>query len=289
MGKTLVILGLLLGAIAGLNWMHGRGYLRLKGRGDRKVAQAPVATPMAQTDTDPIVKGDPAAPDARLKDIPLACADGKCTLKVTIKAFKRCLEGDAETITSDLHFSASKRLLLTLEQVRKDGTVVAPTRVLKKDEYFTGFTHEFTFPQRRRREVLGVFLCKDDERSGRCFDKVALPTRESLLELSEASTNKNFQARDKTYYFAPVFAGVDVVSIAADEDKMAPVDAWKSRLDFVKATGREKDQGPLAEGVLRSSALVQILTNFPLRAEGDGVTIPMPYLDFQCLMQPQKK
>ncbi len=127
------------------------------------------------------------------------------TLEVQVKAIRECQTGDLDLILSDLEFPRNKRvrknLLLTLETIVPGSKTFKPVvkRMSAKELEF-GTSHTFKVGKRTRVEHLGVFLCKDNKKSGSCARK-RIANYQNIQRNLLAGGNLKRRDDDKPYFF----------------------------------------------------------------------------------------
>lgn len=125
------------------------------------------------------------------------------TLDVEVGIERECRFGDLDIILADLQMSGpkGKNMLLSVEPIVSTGSKFKPLSVsLSAEDIEFGYKKTFELTLSGQKEHLGVFLCRDREKTGRC-NKKAIFDYGKIEESLQKQGSQKVRNSDKIYFF----------------------------------------------------------------------------------------
>lgn len=190
-----------------------------------------------------------------------------------------CDPGDYEAITESLKQSAEKSLLLSLESISVEDTFEPVTMQINESEFVHGFSRTVDVPATLGPRQLGLFLCKDSEKVGRCAHKPVVGINELLREnLKQGREGRGAEAPDRIYYFQYVYVDADGAFHLFRQSPIdtAELDTFAGRFPKIFSAQKvETERMNLAKVGLFS----RTLASAPLTLKTDGFAVTLPGRD----------
>lgn len=208
-----------------------------------------------------------------LKRMPLRREKGTALLDFTISIPRRCPIGDADAIKLDLDASPEKRILISVEPLDPADTSFKPqVEVVGPELLQTGRSVLFKVPLRERSIAMGVFVCKDSQKKGRCLGKPFEDLNAIFSEYSKAGGVLKNPPPDRTYFFQflSIQKGESLVAFAPN---IVKDDALRSVTKYLDATGTagngtvHRQQGELIKDLTLATRSLPVAFGSSLRVD----------------------
>lgn len=248
-----------------------------------------LSAPIFKVSTDnanpfqPSVNPDGSIPKPKLLKVPLSSSRA---LTVSVNLSRECYLGDMEAIILESGWSRDSNVRISIESLVPNDTFVATSLVSITKLQTSLATFSFTLPKIQQSTPMGLFICKDTARTGRCSDKSVekfdeLFARYNPLKHPE-QLNPKSDIKDKSYFFGHLVAYNDSIAVTSGE--------------FTEETAKVIDQDlshyrPEERAAVMSTmqALHKTLGSLPLTSDDTGVRITLPSMASEgCSSAPKK-
>lgn len=144
--------------------------------------------------------------------------------RITIETIpqKSCFIGDLDLMAFDMKLSKTAYFTLTLESIAGDSLSIAPT-ILDNEVLAGPQTVRIYIPKISEPKLLGLFICKDSNRSGSCKNKRIDSIVDVIRQYSKVNDPqlldpaKNFP--DRVFYFNALVASPEYLEIIEPYNK----------------------------------------------------------------------
>jgi len=198
---------------------------------------------------------------------------GRMTIPFVFKTERKwCTPGDLDTILKTVKNKSSKELLVTLENI-SDKTVHGKFRMSVND-LIKGNNLAFITAASSHTESLGLFICRDTNRSGSCQSKEIMSQDEISRQL--AANRQASSKKDYVYYFQNVLLSngkLQIYRSANAEISMAP-----GLQDFLESTYNLKEVD-----FQRATQLNSTIRSVPAMIIDKRILLTLPYNDPSCV------
>lgn len=197
---------------------------------------------------------------------------------VRLDARKVCAAGDFDAIKAELEKRPQTRVLLTVEPPSAGEAIPAPiVRTMSLQELTNGGDFRFALPPSARRASLGIFLCSDGDKIGRCAGKVNV----DINKIFTATLQKDWGVApiaDKIYFFQYLLLRDGTL------ETLTRVNVTPFTFRKIAAYASARLGGSLPEatqtGIQESAQLTRTLKSMPLEeTKGADVVLPLPRYD----------
>ena len=188
---------------------------------------------------------------------------------VRFEPFAVCHVGDLNAIFHDFRQTTANRVLITLEPL--DGKRKALGAQVSLENLKLGFEKVFTLPASGTSDIMGIFICSDAKRTGRCAGKRPLDINGSFL----APGKKRPAYADKIYIFNLALITDKTIRFITEAPIPAMVLTQLKEQKQLQALGSEKS----GKWLDYAQKLTESLRSYPVEVRGNALIIKMPYLN----------
>ena len=200
-------------------------------------------------------------------------------IPLKLNSTRRCQIGDLDIIQKDLINLKSKNsgnLILSLEPISEDDNSFSPVfRSININEFVLGFEMFMQIKLYHAPANVGVFICNDISKSGRCRSKEKVNISEFGKKFIPGSieSKKEFP-EEKIYYFAHLIVDTDGIQFPVSELPNSDLDLMKSTLlsNINFAVSLENTFQELTK-------ISSTTRSMPLKLSNGAIVIDMPRLD----------
>lgn len=217
--------------------------------------------------------------DVGLINTPLSTSDTHHQLRVITRPKPWCFGGDLDAIKLDLMNSKDKKLLLSIEPLRKEDGLAPVTRAVTPGEVTKGFERSFSIPFVEKPVQMGMYLCKDSGNTGSCGGKPATDVNRVFTEYAQKGMNNpEYRAPDRVYFFQyMLFEGDGSVSTFRNHDVVTPQFEKLSQYVGELPGGGKADE--IQPAIDRARDLSQDIRSVELGTAQSALEIELPVLD----------
>ncbi len=212
---------------------------------------------------------------------------GRVDLIVKIEVPTQCEMGDVDIMRYDQYFDKNpvRRLILSLEAVSPEDADFKPIVLeLPKLELLNGLKTTMNVPLGEKPRQLGLFVCKDSAREGKCLGKRSIPLAKMYKFYSKkvSTTDRdNFARNDKIFYFQYLLATNSKIEILGADPQGASQSAkdehYANLSKLVLSTGQSEES--LKKTIQSVRNMTERANSQPVEMDGNKVRVKLPIHD----------
>jgi len=202
-------------------------------------------------------------------------------LPLRIKSTPRCMFGDFDLIAADMGGGKQGSLILTVERLDEPAapplamaSLYGPglgAAILSRD----GYGLELPPAAASAPQLLGIYICRDAARTGRCGDKPLVPFGQALDAHSSKNPAAQVKVADKVYFFSFIIASGGKIHFSNqlfDDDVLARLPAQVRAL---------LKSAPDPAAFTRLTKAIRTIGSEPLALDGGKLVIDLPRVDIR--------